>query len=227
MIPIPYLTSPVLVEAIVQGLQTELHSLDWLEYIFPIAEIGEDDEMSTYPTIYREDGTFEYAALLPDDEVKAYSWFMDNGFDIGLDGELNIYQLTLYVWAKLDNISANTNDFTMTLVNDVLGKLRDSECYNISINTKSPFTEFTAFQNHENAFLKRKRTGFRVDFTINGDNNTCQNSIDVYGNYGSKSSAVDKGKRGQVSFDDDYCYVCTHSGVAGEAVWKKFPLMKT
>lgn len=52
-------------------------------------------------------------------------------------------------------------------------------------------------------------------------------SPSVPGNYGTKSSAVDAGVLGQEAFDDDWEYKCTQTGTAGNAIWKKKPLMRT
>jgi len=227
MIPVPYLTTPKLTDAIVQQLQTSLHELSWLEYVFPICEINEDDEGNTYPACYLEDGTTEYQSIMPDDTVRAFSFFVDNLFDRGRDGELNTYNLTLYVWARLDAIQSNANDFTMSLVNDVLGKLEDNECFNMATTLRSPFSEFSMLDQFDKSNIKRKRTGFRIDFSIYGDSNGCQLYEDQYGFTGSKSSDSDSGKLGQVSFDDDYGYICVVAGSPGNATWKKFPIAKT
>lgn len=227
MKPVPYLTSPKLTDAIVQQLQTSLHELTWLEYIFPIAEVNEDDDGNTYPVCYLEDGTWEYEALLPDDDVKSFSFFIDNGFNQGFDGELNTYNLSLYVWARLDSIETNANDFTMALVSDVLGKLEENECFAVSTTFRNPFSDFTMLDQFDKSNIKRKRTGFRIDFSIYGDSNGCQLYEDQYGFTGSKSSDSDSGKLGQVSFDDDYGYICVVAGSPGNATWKKFPIAKT
>ena len=227
MKPIPYLTSPSLVDSIVQVIQTDLHELTWLQYIYPIAEVGMGDDGATYPYCYREDGTGEYEPLFPDNTVKSFSFFIDNGFDIGFESEMNTYRLALYVWAKLDNITTSANDFTMALINDVLGKLNENECFAITVSTRDVFAEFSMLDPKDKSNVMRKSTAFRVDFSIYGDNNGCQIADDEYGNYGSRSSATDPGKRGELWYDDDYMYLCVTSGVAGSAVWKKFPIMKS
>jgi len=43
----------------------------------------------------------------------------------------------------------------------------------------------------------------------------------------SKSSAVDAGTQGDLAYDDDYVYVCTTTGTAGNAIWKRIPLLRT
>ena len=45
--------------------------------------------------------------------------------------------------------------------------------------------------------------------------------------FGEKLSSRDAGYLGQTSEDDDYLYVCTVAGVAGQATWKKCLLFKS
>lgn len=40
--------------------------------------------------------------------------------------------------------------------------------------------------------------------------------------FGSKASAVDAGVLGEISFDDDFLYICVEAGAAGFAKWKGF-----
>ena len=169
---IPYLTAPKLADAVAMTLASDLITLGWLDYVYGISEIGEDDN-GTYPIVYLQDGTWEYYALLPDDDVKAFSFFTLNGMTIGFEGELNQYSFSLYVWARLDNIQSTNNDYTMDLIGDVLIKLKDNDCFDISVETRRPFAEFTSLDPHNNSMIMRKRTGFRVDFSAYGDNNIC------------------------------------------------------
>ena len=167
---VPFLTNPILADAVVQTLASDFLVLDWLEQVYPIAQTGYNDQGETYPMVYAENGTERYYSLLPDDKVKAFSFFTCNNFNIGSWGELNTYNLSLYVWCRLDLIQTNNNDFTMSLINDCVVTLKDAECSEIFVETADPFAEFTALDYHENSMLMRKRSGFRIDFTIYGDN---------------------------------------------------------
>jgi len=42
-----------------------------------------------------------------------------------------------------------------------------------------------------------------------------------------KSSAIDAGEANDLARDDDYFYVCTTTGTAGNAIWKKAVLLRT
>lgn len=227
---IEYLLAPKFVDDVVQQLRLSLDTLTWLEFVYPVAEIGED-EGGTYPIIYQQDGTGEYASLLPDDTADAYAFFTDNGFDVGIEGELNTYNLSLYVWAQLGEISANINDFTMDLIGDVLAMLKENECFNFSVVTRDPFNEFTAMNEYENGFLKRKRTGFRIDFSAYGDSEGCtSNSVrpsPLPIAWGEKKTGIDGGYLWQESLTDDYRYICVYPGIPGIAIWKKIPLLST
>ena len=44
---------------------------------------------------------------------------------------------------------------------------------------------------------------------------------------GAKSSAIDAGTFGDISLTDDYMYVCTQTGTAGNAIWKKVVMFQT
>ena len=44
---------------------------------------------------------------------------------------------------------------------------------------------------------------------------------------GAKSSAGDPGVFGQISILGSYLYLCTEAGTAGNAIWKKIPLLNT
>lgn len=43
---------------------------------------------------------------------------------------------------------------------------------------------------------------------------------------GEKYSASDPGNAGDMSYSDDYLFICVLTGIAGEAIWKKTPLFK-
>jgi hypothetical protein len=44
--------------------------------------------------------------------------------------------------------------------------------------------------------------------------------------FGTKTSAVDAGRVGEIWIDNDYLYLCVSAGTAGNALWKKIPLMR-
>jgi hypothetical protein len=171
MITVPFQSSPYLVDEVVQTLASDLLDLSWIEYAYCVAEMGIDDEGDTYPMIYSQ-SDWEYYDIRPDDQVKGYCFFTNNGFNVGGNDELIQYNLSLYVWCHLGNITG-TQDFTMSLVSDCLAILRDKECFGMFVEMKDPFSEFTALQYHENSMIMRKRSGFRIDFSFWGDNNLC------------------------------------------------------
>ena len=44
---------------------------------------------------------------------------------------------------------------------------------------------------------------------------------------GAKQTGVDSGNQYDLSFTDDYLYICVFPGIAGVAIWKKLPLIAT
>lgn len=58
-----------------------------------------------------------------------------------------------------------------------------------------------------------------VNLTINNSGSSLE--------FGTKHSGDDAGTRGDFYFDDDYMYVCTTSGTAITAIWKKLVLLRT
>ena len=44
---------------------------------------------------------------------------------------------------------------------------------------------------------------------------------------GEKASSTDAGTLFDMSITDDYGYLCTKTGIAGNAIWKKFVLFQT
>jgi hypothetical protein len=175
---IPFLTAPLLADKVIQTIASDFLSLNWMEQVYPIAEQGIDDQDRTYPMVYGEDGTWEYYPLLPDDSVKAFCFFYPNApFEVGDFGELNTYHFSLYVWCRLDLIATNANDFTMALVADCLTKHQNQECFGCQVELKDPWSEFTALDPHENSMLMRKRSGFRIDFSVHGDSNLCESDL--------------------------------------------------
>lgn len=44
---------------------------------------------------------------------------------------------------------------------------------------------------------------------------------------GAKTSAASAGVEGQVSWTNDYFYICVVTGTAGHATWKRFPILLT
>lgn len=53
------------------------------------------------------------------------------------------------------------------------------------------------------------------------------NSLRCQISEGAKSSSTDAGTLGDISVTDDYLYVCTQTGTAGNAIWKKIVMFAT
>jgi hypothetical protein len=167
--------NPRLNELIVADLVAELKELDWLEYVYGICEYGATEDGDVFPIMYDNDG--EYIDLLPDDDVTAYSFFEDNGMQIGVDGALNQYDMSLYVWLRLDKIVADCKDTTKRMIGDVLLILRKYDVFGVLVDTKDPFANFTAFNYQDDSMIMRNRSGFRIDFSVWGEDNLCESEV--------------------------------------------------
>jgi hypothetical protein len=167
--------NPRLNELIVADLVAELKGLDWLQYVYGVCEYGVNDDDETFPIIHDSDG--EYIDLLPDDDVMAYSFFEDNNMLIGVDGNLNQYDMSLYVWLRLDKIVADCKDTTKRMLGDVLLILRKYDVFGVGVDLKDPFANFTAFVYDDNSMIMRNRSGFRIDFSVWGEDNLCESEV--------------------------------------------------
>jgi hypothetical protein len=102
--------APLLIDACVDMLQTELStltysSLEWIETIYPLAEISEKEKLPQY-RIKRE----RYENIVPNNRLKSFSFFF-----LHSDKELNlthrIFDLSLTVW--FNESKYNTDKFNV------------------------------------------------------------------------------------------------------------------
>jgi hypothetical protein len=177
MITIPFISNAVLADKVIQTIASDFLTLGWMDNVYPVAEQGEEDDGKTYPMVYAQDGSWDYYRLLPDDTVKAFCFFVNTGFDVGDDSILSTYRYSLYVWCQLDKIQTTNTDFTLRLVADCLDLLEDNECFDKTVERRDPFADFTALDYHENGMMMRKRSGFRIDFSVYGDSNLCESNL--------------------------------------------------
>lgn len=78
----------------------------------------------------------------------------------------------------------------------------------------------TAFFSTVNGIIKADGLGNISSATPNIDYQSAAST-------GERSTAVDSGSFGQISITDDYMYVCTKTGTAGNAIWKKVVMFQT
>lgn len=111
----------------------------WLDYVYPIAEIGvrtEGKNKHKYPRLFVNKTKPVYLDLSPENdrfERNSFAFFeLENSETINFnlsDGLINL-KLNLIVWAKMDNISSSESDITDYLISQVKTALSLSPLYN-------------------------------------------------------------------------------------------------
>lgn len=163
--------SPRYDDKVVQDLQLSLSNLVWLNKSYHIARIGVNSlDKTTYPQIQANDGSNELFDIRPDNKCSAYSFFeVDKPYQANTyDGDLTCY-LSLIVWGNLNLIDPmSTNDFTGTLINDVVNLLKRSgvESMEIEENPEKIFNKYSALKQEHNQYLLRRYTAFKISFYI-------------------------------------------------------------
>lgn len=180
-------TNPVLADKYIQYLQQSLDELSWLELVYPAVRVGVDEEGMTYPMVYANDGSSKNYSVLFDTDRKAYAFFEYDGDIRMADGVFNggdadmVLPLAVVVWGRLDYIYPTKQyDYTMELVKDVIGKLKDAANYSgynimllsdmtITTDYDRVFSRYTLHDETTTAALMRNRTAFRIAFSITVD----------------------------------------------------------
>lgn len=107
---IPHITSPVLLNRVIQQVQDGLSSkLKWLDYAFgrsyKVEESIDNDTTRKFPAVYTTDG--EYQSVLPDDTLGNFSFFEiydpTNIADNLATIRLNVKGAIIF-WVRLDTI---------------------------------------------------------------------------------------------------------------------------
>lgn len=169
---VPYYTNPKLEEYEAQVIRKQFDSeLEWLDNSFPIAR-PDENETETYPITYANDGTNESYDLRPDDSVDSYCFFEHIDTELGDENDINTYRLAVVFWVSLEKMdSSNNEDFTTNLLSDVLRVLKLNDAGGITY-------DYDPFQNYDfEVTLLRRYTGFRIEFTIYGENNMCDYDV--------------------------------------------------
>ena len=76
----------------VQSLNALLLTSGHIEYAFPITHIGYNKEGKTYPSVYRNDGSFKNEMIFPDNKVKSFSFFEFNSAEDENDDNGTLYE---------------------------------------------------------------------------------------------------------------------------------------
>jgi len=179
IIPDKY-SSPVMVDSTIQSMQTALEGLTWLEKPYPLVRLTYTDEGKSLPTVYRNDGSMDNYAVMPNDDIKSLSFFRipervivhDVDGD-GYDARLEI-PVALTVWGRLDrmNVSDRTYDYTSELIQDVLNALLALP--DVSSNNINMISEISYVQNTYDVF---KDTDAWWDSMISSQSNMALNTF--------------------------------------------------
>jgi len=117
-------TTPLLSVEIIDELQTDFASKVYLDKVYPVAFIGEqelNDTIHKFPRVYLNDGTTEHIDVMPDDSLKGYTFFEINGIETynRVDSEFTI-SISQIFWFNLRKIDDRGYDYKHELIADIL-----------------------------------------------------------------------------------------------------------
>jgi len=163
-----YYSNPKLAESVVQTLRKKLATMTWLDNTYPLVIEGYDEDVS-YPQVNLS-GTESYD-LRPNTDVDSYCFFEFNDASVGNDDDPVSYDLSVVFWADLTKVdTSNNEDYTWNLIDDSLKILSENGCYDMSVS-------YDAFDSYsfdlDKAQLMRRYTGWKIRFTVFGDNALC------------------------------------------------------
>ena len=177
------------IDLIVSKLNIAINScnaLSFITYNFPRAERkrtldGENISANYKPQIYLK--SKEWFNLLPDDTVKAFSFFYTNSPKNNFsDDKINWTQtINLVVWANLSLIDPTEDSiFKENLIQQVQQIIIDNQFYdiiegvvNIYDDFDSTWTDFDIINEDYARFIKGNTTTFRIEFDVRGTTETC------------------------------------------------------
>jgi hypothetical protein len=177
------------IDLIVSKLNNAISScaaLSFLTYNFPRAERkrtldGENISSNYKPQIYLK--SKEWFNLLPDDTVKAFSFFYTNSPKNNFsDDKINWSQTTnLVVWANLSLIDPTEDSiFKENLIQQVQQIIIDNQFFdtiegvvNIYDDFDSTWTDFDIINEDYARFIKGNTTTFRIEFDVRGTTESC------------------------------------------------------
>ena len=177
------------IDLIVYNLNNAISScgaLSFLTYNFPRAERkrtldAENISASYKPQIYLK--SKEWFNLLPDDTVKAFSFFYTNAPKTNFsDDKINWTQtINLVVYANLNLIDPTDDSiFKENLIQQVQQIIIDNQFYdiingivNIYDDFDSTWADFDIINEDYARFIKGNTTTFRIEFDVRGTSDTC------------------------------------------------------
>jgi len=166
---VPTYTDPKLQDAKVQELNTLLLASGHIEFAFPIVHMGYNKDGDTYPSVYRNDGSFKNEMLFPDNKVKSFTFFEFNGADDENDENGTVYDLSLLYWGNLQRMNpTKLYDFTSEIIQDLLIIFKNNDCFDISFETEDVFNLYSMYLEEKRQTLMRPNTAFRINLKVRG-----------------------------------------------------------
>ncbi len=185
----PY-TTPVLLGQVIQQLGNQLKQLTWLETVYPIVQVGQQNAAEDnakrgrtsyrYPIVYRNDGKTYQHIISPDRSTQSFAFFELNApysFDFN---DVNIrtgrvqFNLNVVAWLNLPRIDGGRDyDFTEELIQDFIGfGLLGADYSSLSVERRQEliFNRYD-YSIAEEQFLIYPYSGFKVSFTLNSSYN--------------------------------------------------------
>ncbi len=168
---IPTYATATMQDSIVQTLNSLI--TDDVEYQFGIVHLGYDEKGATYPSVYKNDGSFGNYMIFPDNKVKSYCFWEFNGADVLDDDDGVDYNLTFVFWGNLQRIDrSKLYDFTTEIEQSILHKFINAGALDVSYMQDDVFSGYSKYQEKAKQTLMRPNTGFKISFKMH-DSTPC------------------------------------------------------
>ena len=155
--------SPRYYDKIIQEINLDLTGLGWIDTVYPLAMMGEDEE-GTFPEVYSNDGSRENIRAFP--SGNSISFFTIEDQDQEDESDYFDCPLSLIVWADLTKVDGTKEyNYTNELVIEVYDVLTSHGAYNISIDYQGVFDGFTQLEKLENQNVMLPYTAFKISFS--------------------------------------------------------------
>lgn len=163
---IPVYTNPKLQDSIVQSLNALI--TEHVEYLYGIASMGYDEDGSTYPSIYWNDGSGKNMMLFPDDKVKSFGfWEFFDGAEVLNDDDGTYFRLAFVFWGNLERIDSTKNyDFTSEILQAILNIFIEQGAEEVSYTIGDVFSIYSKYLEEAKQTLMKPNTGFKIELRM-------------------------------------------------------------
>lgn len=148
---IPIVNNKTGCDKLIELIRTKLEALDFKPQTFPAVKIKLTDNL-TQPIVYRNDGTKDSLAIIPDNKLKSFIFFEKNGATIGEVS--NNYDLSLIFWYNLKLLDANTFDNSEFYIKQVYNVIKNGFNSNeIDLNYDYRFENYSFIKTEKKEML--------------------------------------------------------------------------